>query len=219
MRISKIVCDGCGKEISGNPIKVFAERVERESGDFTEGGPIYAPEMDFCDECLGRIKNFVETMGEIPFFPLIQVPVTKEPASEEKDEQGKDEKTEPIKEEVPEEKPKKQKPKAQLSEKPELPKAPSTPSIKELVLQGRSKEEVCRMTGCTPLTYSQTKYQLRKKGLLPPAGETVKCSEVHDSCAYAETNEAHGMCAYIGMTGKMRGCPAEECDKYMKVGK
>ena len=94
-------------------------------------------------------------------------------------------------------------------------KESKAPTIRDLVLQGLSQEEVCRKTGCTPLTYQQTKYQLKKKGLLPKEEEkpSVKCSEVHDSCMYAGNKEL--MCDYIGATGKMRGCPAEACTKYV----
>lgn len=81
---------------------------------------------------------------------------------------------------------------------------------------------MCKITGCKPATYNQTKYQLRQIGLLPPAdneagtGEVVKCSEVHDTCAFADKVELQ--CRYIGITGKMRGCDAEACDKYKKKG-
>ena len=32
-RITKCVCDGCGKEIEKNPIAIYAERVDVETGD------------------------------------------------------------------------------------------------------------------------------------------------------------------------------------------
>ena len=64
MRVNKIYCDCCGKEITGNPIMIFAERVDKETGDFvTEGyAGLYAPNKDFCDNCFEHIKNSIETI-------------------------------------------------------------------------------------------------------------------------------------------------------------
>lgn len=63
MRISKIVCDGCGKEIHGNPIRVFAEKV-KDNGDFVDDGPVYASEQDFCEGCLEQIKICINALGK-----------------------------------------------------------------------------------------------------------------------------------------------------------
>lgn len=38
----------------------------------------------------------------------------------------------------------------------------------------------------------------------------------HGDCKYASTM-AGGMCDYLDMTGKLRGCPPEGCDKYEKA--
>lgn len=190
MRVNKIICDGCGKEITGYPIVVYADMLKRD-GDFIENGPIYAPKKDFCSECLNRIKGFIETMGTTP-LPKVEEPKVEEPKPAEEPKQ------------------------------PAKSKASKPTSIKELVLQGKSKEEVCRITGCSKLTYDQTKYQLKKKGLLPQTEEAtvttepVKCSKVHGTCAFADKKELQ--CNYIGITGKMRGCDAEACDKYVKKG-
>lgn len=230
MRISKIVCDGCGKEIMGDPIKVFAEKVDRETGDFTTEGSaaLYAPDKDFCDECFNRIKSFIETMGKEEV--LVIKPTTEKEIAELREAIKNAPLTilqeEPTVEEVPKpaesEQPKKELPKVEPVKKQELPKEPKPPSVVDLVLQGMSKQEVCRMTGCKPITYDQTKYQLKKKGLLPKEEddkEPVKCSEVHDSCVYGTVTGAHDTCDYIGITGHMRTCPAEKCTAYERKGK
>lgn len=66
MRVNKIICDCCGKEITGDPIMIFAERVNKETGDFvTEGNAgLYAPDKDFCDECFKCLERCVEKMCE-----------------------------------------------------------------------------------------------------------------------------------------------------------
>lgn len=222
MRISKIVCDGCGRVIEGDPIKFFAEKVDRETGDFTSetGAALYAPDKDFCDECHERIKNFIETLCD-----------KEEPAAEEPDENEVIDVAELIEKglptvlteeptvevvNAPEEKEEAvvEKPKVEAPKAPEQPPKGKQPTVRDLILQGVSREEVIRQTGCVPATYNQTKYQLKKQGLLP-MGETVRCSEAHRTCKYAGSKSINsGMCDYIGITGQTRGCPAEECDKY-----
>ena len=45
--------------------------------------------------------------------------------------------------------------------------------------------------------------------------ETVKCSEMHEKCAYSvKFKESEFCCDYIGVTGKCRGCNPEKCDKF-----
>jgi hypothetical protein len=188
------MCDGCGKEIAGNPNLIFSEKANRESGDFTVEGPTYAPKKDFCDECMERIKNFIETMGE----KAIIIPKEEsEPAAEPQpfsfDDSGMGKYTEPESEPEPKKK----------------------PTVKELILKGFGKKEVVEQTGCSPSTYSQVKYTLKKQGLLPEQKcKAVKCSKVHNSCKYASGR--NNECDYILITGHMRECPAEECTVYEK---
>lgn len=220
MRVNKIVCDGCGKEIHGDPFQIFAERVDRETGDFSTERSEWASGKDFCGECLERIKYFTETLNkeihkekdaqtETVKISKNDVALCEEPAESPR--------LVPIMEELAEpEKPKKELPKAEVPKKAE----PKKPSIRDLVLQGLSKQEVCRITGCTPVTYTQTKYQLRKKGLLPKKDEqpqektAVKCSEVQGKCIYAGKAGTTPICDYLEITGARRGCPTEACTKF-----
>lgn len=211
MRVSKIVCDGCGKEIHEKPIAVFAEILDRETGDFTEEGPIYAPKKDFCEECFERIKNFIETMGkEAPAEESEPIeepePPVEEPVADPEPMEESVEEPAPVK---PPKKPKK-----------ESPKDTERVTVKDMILAGASREEVLRKTGCTPATYSQIKYKLKKEGLLSEEAEegeapepaTVKCSQVGKRCEYYDRTS--DCCDYIGATGNRRGCPPEECDKF-----
>lgn len=207
MRVSKIICDGCGKEIHGNPIHIYAEAVDRDNGYIVDGGLGYAPNKDFCENCFSSIQNFIDKV--VAGLVKEDNPVMEEPAPEEIEEPPVEVEEEPVEIEEP-----KQEPEPKQEKKPDSSKEPKKPSIRDLVLQGLSKEEVCRKTGCTPLTYDQTKYQLRKKGLLLLPGETVKCSEVHDTCLFADSKDLQ--CNFIIDTNKMRGCPAEACNRYVK---
>lgn len=51
--------------------------------------------------------------------------------------------------------------------------------------------------------------------------KTYQCSKVQKTCVYASfiRNSNYGVCDYIGVTGKRRGCSPECCDKYEKRGK
>lgn len=64
MRVQKILCDRCGKEIEGFPVQVVAEFVDRETGESTAGETDYIPEdaeallgKEFCVECTKRITG------------------------------------------------------------------------------------------------------------------------------------------------------------------
>lgn len=60
MRKTIIVCDRCGTEITGFPIRVIAEKVDRETGDFQEE-PFDSDgheDLDFCESCATKILAF-----------------------------------------------------------------------------------------------------------------------------------------------------------------
>lgn len=48
--------------------------------------------------------------------------------------------------------------------------------------------------------------------------ETVKEHCKHPDCKYRRVFNSEPMCAYLTITGKVRGCSISECDKYA-VGK
>lgn len=56
MKITKIVCDRCGKTIIGYPINIMAGYADRETGDIL-GADVAEPvpdldKLDFCWECV-----------------------------------------------------------------------------------------------------------------------------------------------------------------------
>ena len=230
MKIQKILCDGCGKEIEGNPIKLFLEKVDRETGDIItdDSAALYAPEKDFCDECYERIKNFIETIGVNDIVLQVKIPTEEELGCIEK--MMKDnphvimaaEHNEPTVEVVLEEP--KSDPKAIQEET--ISKS-QKPTAKDLIIQGKSKAEVMEITGIKSASYDQTKYLLKKNGLLKDnekkedpkpddkgAVKTYKCSEVIHKCFYRGKCGLHTICDYLEIEGHMRGCKPEECDKF-----
>lgn len=66
MRIQKIVCDRCGKEITGYPVEIFPQYVDRENGeeswpDQDDLLPDWAEKMqntEFCERCTEKIVRF-----------------------------------------------------------------------------------------------------------------------------------------------------------------
>lgn len=61
-RSVKYICDGCGKEIKKNPIRLQAEYVDAETGDFSMGPRGYYWEnekKDYCENCITRVIHFV----------------------------------------------------------------------------------------------------------------------------------------------------------------
>lgn len=253
MKVNKIMCDRCGKEITGNPIRIFPEVVDRESDTILVGmvKADWNGEMlnyDYCEECTEKIMKFAKgNMEGLENDVVIQI---KEPTEEEiagikkamKDMPPRVvmvEPKEPTVEVVTAE------PKPAPAPKPKaIPKAeptktnenqqkptisnPQKPTATELILQGKSKAEVIKLTGCKEATYNQTKYILKKKGLLPDNAQkadaepttkdnvkTYKCSEVGHKCVYASKKyEGLHTCDYLVKEGHRRGCKPEECDKF-----
>ena len=247
MKVNKIMCDRCGKEITGNPIRIFPEVVDRESDTILIGtvksdwdGTML--NHDYCDECIEKIMRFAK--GDMEGLEKDVVIKIKEPTEEE---------LEGIKRAMKDMPPRvtmvapKEPTVVVVTAKPEpapkpkvIPKAkptetydsnPQKPTVKDLILQGKSKVEVVKLTGCKAATYDQTKYTLKKKGLLPdnekkeeptPAAEgdtkTYKCSEVGHKCIYRSPRKHDGIhtCDYIIKEGHRRGCKPEECDKFVK---
>lgn len=68
MRIQKIVCDKCRKEITKNPFKIYFEEIDRENTDFvTSKADLEATsditKMDFCGVCMDDLQRMVRTFA------------------------------------------------------------------------------------------------------------------------------------------------------------
>lgn len=238
MKIQKIVCDGCGKEIEGNPIILVLESVDRETGEFVadDSATLYAPEKDFCDDCFKRIKNFIETMGKYDAVLQIKIPTEEELACIEKMIKDNpptimaaepEEPTADVVQEEPKEKPK-EKPKEEQKEEPKEEPQPEPkaipeekiseqqkPTAKDLILQGKSKAEVIELTGIKPASYDQIKYILKKNGLL---NNNDKKEDPADKCTVKtyNCNDVIDKCFYSVKCGRYKVCDYLEKEGHMR---
>lgn len=73
-------------------------------------------------------------------------------------------------------------------------------TIYEMKAAGKSYAQICRATGVS----ERTLYNMDH--------DRVKCS----TCIYRATGWAVNNCDYICFTGEMRGCKADECNRYVK---
>jgi len=76
MRQIKIICDSCNKEITDNPVKIYAEAVDRHTGDFTTARTLI-PELedkDFHQTCAIKL---IRGMLKQPDLPVPAIPPEK----------------------------------------------------------------------------------------------------------------------------------------------
>lgn len=188
MRVSKIICDGCGREITVDPILIYAEKVDRETGNFSKGS-VWNPDKDFCDDCMERIKLFVDNMNN----------------STEVESSDSNRKVE-----VNEKKPKNEKLKEQ-NKKPTVRELIIAGVEKEDVL----KRTGCTPHTYDNTKCKLKKQGLIKENNKPKS--PVKCSEKGKNCKYS-ANVGGGtiICDYLGKVGHSRGCDPEQCNKFEK---
>ena len=213
-RIVKCICDGCGKEIEKDPIRVHAEHVDAETGDFItdDGGNYYwENRKDYCENCATQIIQFIDGLpARNAGKPAVPNPEFEKAVSEM----------------------------IQASEKPAKK---NKPTIAELLEAGKSVEEIVAITGCSANSVLTIRSKLRKESAsvqedkpigidqsnsnkkwqrYQPEGKTVKCNEVMKTCAYAGKTGAQLTCDYAIEVGHSRGCDPEACTCYKKkVGK
>ena len=184
VKVTKIVCDHCHKEITGNPIKFFPERVDRKTGDIMTTGTVPGAKeqhnKDYCEACTTKALAFLNGMAINPDFEAA------------------------VGQDVP--------------EKEKTQNVEQKPSVKDLILQGYSKNEILRITECKPTSYDTIKYNLKKKGLLKDEPEnepkTYDCSKVGKKCIYSTKIAGNTeICDYIRVEGHSRGCEPDKCTK------
>lgn len=200
-RIIKGICDGCGKEIEKDPIRIHMEHVEVETGDFItdEGGNYYweNDRKDYCENCAKQIIQFVNGLparnAGKPAVPNPEFEKLFNPPTTAKMTEGKTEKK---------------------------------PTIKELLKAGKTVEEIVQATGCTRTSVSQVKYQMKKERedesaeqVSVPADsnpKAVMCSKAIKTCEYAGKTGSQLTCDYAIIVGHSRGCPPEQCTAYRR---
>lgn len=245
MKVSKIICDRCGKEIIGEPTKIYMHKVSDGKQELTEE-MLEMLNRDFCDECTEKIMNFAKSDIENMDALILKFNEPTEEEIEAIKKAMKDmpprvilvEPTDPTVEVVQKMAPVEVAEPAEVAESepmaavqmnvpmaavPETPDKKPKPTVKDLIQQGLSKREVMEITGCKPTSYDTTKHQLKKQGLLPQQQEQptdptkiYKCSKVHDKCLYGSGHGPSATCDYMLITGERRGCPIEECNKFKR---
>ena len=64
MRIQKVICDSCRKEIKENPTKFLEEVVDRDTGDYVTNVETLdngLSRLDFCPECAEGLRELIRT--------------------------------------------------------------------------------------------------------------------------------------------------------------
>ena len=98
------------------------------------------------------------------------------------------------------------------------------PTIRELLVAGKTTEEIMQITGCKKISINQIRYQMTKEKLeagespVPEVTEekTVRCSEAIKTCEYAGRTLGKPTCDYAIIVGHSRGCPPEQCTQYKR---
>lgn len=200
-RVMKCICDGCGREIDGGPIQIYAERTDLVGflAD-SEDNPFWEPGRDYCDSCMKQIINFVDGLpARNAGKPAVKNPEFEKALPHPKEENG-----------------------SMKNQKK------SHPTIKELLREGKSVEDIVQITGCTRSSVTQTKYQMKKAQMKKAQAQesnpvvpvqTVICDEVMKTCEYAGKTGGLPTCDYALIVGHSRGCPPEACTAYKKRGK
>ena len=184
-RITKCICDGCGKEIEKNPIAIYAECVDVETGELRtdrEDEPYWTGGKDYCESCIRKVIEFVKNLPK----NLVSAPDPHSEATTKSD-----------------------------SKKP---------TIRELLEEGKTTEEIMQITGRKKSSINQIRYQMTKEKLeagespLPEvtAEKTVRCSEAIKTCEYAGRTLGKPTCDYAIIVGHSRGCPPEQCTQYKR---
>ena len=216
-RITKCICDGCGKEIEKDPIKIFAETVDVETGNHMTNPEdhFYHDGKDYCRNCVQQIVYFINGLpARNAGKPAVPNPEFEEAFKELRS--------------------------VTDTAKAENKQEQRKPTVRELIEAGKTTDEIVQATGCLRKSVGQIRYQMAKKkqaeeaardekepeeSRAPSAPEhgaedskTVKCSEVGKTCEYAGKAGLIKICDYTTIVGHSRGCPAEACTVYKKRG-
>lgn len=89
-----------------------------------------------------------------------------------------------------------------------------TDEIQKLLEQGKNYKQIADKYGCSATTMRKF---AKENGLAKTDDKktNTRCSE----CDYSTHNSGTWMCNYLLVEKKMRGCEAENCDKFVNTGK
>lgn len=193
MKVTKILCDRCRKEIEGDPVKIIPEL----------GGVVLVEkqrEKDYCRCCCDKTLAFLNGMAQnSDFEAAVEEMITGASSSRTQESEPKEKKTD-VKKGGPTVK----------------------QQILELAAKGMSLREIADRAGKTYghvwQVVNRDKKSREKAGKVQTENtKTVCCTnEIKKKCAYGNTNGVPS-CDFINITGHSRGCDPERCTKYVKV--
>lgn len=192
MKVTKIFCDRCRKEIEGDPVKIIPELAgavleERQR------------EKDYCRCCCDKTMAFLNGMAENSDFEAAVEEMIRGECSDQ------------VQKPAPEEK-KTETYKGGATVKQQ---------ILELAAQGMSLSEIAIRMGKTYghvwQVVNRDKKSREKAGKVQTENtKTVCCTdEIKKKCIYGNTN-GEPSCDFINKTGHSRGCDPEQCTEFVK---
>ncbi|SHK34575.1 helix-turn-helix domain-containing protein [Hespellia stercorisuis] len=212
MIVKKVVCDGCGKEITGDPYRVKIVQQDPDTDDIADKYAYENNAEDFCADCKVRIVDFLYKLTAWRLQEEeesgAELPSPAEPAVNEAPAVQK--KTRPV-----------------LEEKEQA---------LELHKQGKSMSEISKTTGVKYSTvYSWINpNKCKKKRTGKPAVINKDFENVVDQmiideavgknadrhkckiCKYRSKVGGKQICDYCSIVGHIRGCEVEDCSVFEK---
>lgn len=217
MKVTKIICDCCGREIEGRIFKLVIYEQDRELEIFKTGNE-YAPQKDICDSCKDKIAEYVESMG-------------KEETKDEKvckkveagDQHGNLEKETAA--DVPDcvsDEETDCKAEESIGEDGEKKPENTESSVSGAVQTGGKGRKAVKSTKTVKGTTTRKKAAVKKTPAKKTTGSStvklpVDCKEVIKTCAYKGILNGQAYCDYLDIVGHSRGCRPGECTCYKHI--
>lgn len=228
MKIERIICDGCGAEITGERFRAMIYAVG-EDGKYLPR--VKGPRKDFCEACSSALTEVIENFKgekradaeENSEEDVKEAAVEDEPgilANKNQGGRGTDHAADMETEDAGEENVPPEEKTAEVSTNGAEACADSDKSVRQLILDGKTTDEICAIKGCKKGTVFSIRSKMKRDGeITVPAKkecEPVDCRKVIKKCVYASKCGNMDICDYIGVTGKMRKCPLEACTKFQR---
>lgn len=206
MREMVIRCNGCGSIISDKPIRLYAERVDRDNAENCFEAGLLDDEADYCTKCFTRIECFIAGLS---------FEAGENPPPSGKKEVRKVNKT--SRDEITPEKLRELYITEGLTIKQTADRLQvGVQTVKTLMnrygIQRRKRGTGKKNTGRKPVVNNPERVQAVAEMEVAETG--VNCTdEVLKNCIYGNTNGIP-TCDYISVTGHQRGCDPKHCTRY-----
>lgn len=216
MKVTKIICDCCGREIEGSIFKLVLYEQDRELEIFKTGNE-YAPQKDICDSCKDKIAAYVERMGkEETKDEILKKDEAgdlhgnlEEEAAVDVPDRVHDEEADCTTEEG-------------VGENGEKKPENTEYSVPGTVQTGGKGRKAVKSTKTVKETSTRKKAAVKKTPAKKTTGSStvklpVDCKEVIKTCAYKGILSGQEYCDYLNIVGHSRGCKPGACTCYKKI--